>query len=172
MSTTVIAGHTGNFSLEPGAGTDYWEDILGSATATMTGQVTQWELTIEQEEILHTPFVRGTSGQEVYGKQYYQGRATATCHFEGAYPSGHIFAGGAIVNSGAATTNYQDLLPGTGATQATGMVTLKLTNDTIAATDKTITMTGSLFNIRLGVNRRSGLNTISGDVIGEITAAT
>jgi hypothetical protein len=168
MSTSVVTGVSGTFAF---TASDPWEEIGGSATGGMTGQITRYELTVEQEAIEHTALAIATSGRHLLGKAYYRGRATATCHFEGAYPSGRIFAGGIIVNSGAATTNYQDLTPGTGAAAATGKVTLLLTLDTVPTTDQTITMTGAVFNIRIGVNKQSGLNTISADVIGEVTGS-
>lgn len=72
------------------------------------------------------------------------------------------------------TTDHKDLAEGgakmTGTTaeqQATGTVALTLTS----STGKTITVKGAVFNVRLGVNRRTGLNTISGDVLGEVTAS-
>jgi len=171
MSTTVITGHQGNFVVAAG---DNFDDVLGSSTSTMTGQITNFALKLEQEDILHTPFPG--SGSVTFGKQYYKGRAVATVDFDGAYPSGHIFGGAAM--SAAA---YQDFTPnvskmdGAGATttahgtgdQATGTILMTLTS----STGETITIKGSLFNEKLGVNKRSGLNTISGQVVGEVTAA-
>lgn len=137
----VITGHQGKFSMTSGAP---WEELMDTTTSVTVGHIFRFDLEVEQEEIECTQF----DATLIDGREYFFGMATAKGSFEGAYGADQAFP-------------FGDLVPGT------AQSTLLLTTET----GKTITVTANLENIVLGVNRRTGLNSINADFVGQITAA-
>ena len=104
-------------------------------------EVYDWTLSVNPEKIESTTF----ADTGIYRK-WYHGEPEVTVDFNGHWPNGVAYPIASVAEGIAAST-------------------LTLTTES----GKTITIVGMVRNIKLGVNRHTGLNSMSASFIGRIT---
>ena len=104
-------------------------------------EVAEWTLTVNPEKIESTTF----ADAGVYRK-WYHGEPEVTVDFNGHWPNNVAY-------------------PITSVAEGIAGATLTLTTEA----GKTIAIVGMVRNIKLGVNRHTGLNTMNANFIGRIT---
>lgn len=123
---------------------------VGDAFSTICDiEIFEWKMNASQERIESTTFTTTS-----IFRTWYMGVATVTVDIQGHYPSGVAYP-------------YASVAAGKGVTSATAADTLTLTS----STGDTITVRGRINNPKIGVNRRTGLNSLTARFIGRITAA-
>lgn len=122
----------------------------GDAFSTICDiEIFEWKMNATQERIESTTF----TSSSIY-RSWYMGTATVTVDIQGHYPSGVAFPTASVA-------------AGRGLTSATAADTLTLTS----TTGETVTVRGRINNPKIGVNRRTGLNSLTAKFIGRITGS-
>ena len=119
--------------------------LTGEFSTVAGVEVTDWTLNVSPEKIESTTF----ADAGIYRK-WYHGEPEVTVDFNGHWPGNVVFLT-ADVAEGAANSTL-------------------LLRTQEATTDFTITVVGMVRNIKLGVNRHTGLNSMTASFIGRITA--